>query len=605
MSHMSIIKILPDNLINQIAAGEVVERPASVVKELVDNSIDAGASSIVVEVKNGGKKLIRVTDDGQGMSREDAEKSLLRHATSKISKESDLWSVTTMGFRGEALASISSVSQMILRTKSSGTGGAGDGDGVAGTEIICDGGDVKTIQDCGMKDGTSIEINNLFFNTPAREKYLKKDATELARIISLLHGVALAHPEIAFKFVHNEKVQFDLSRILYDGDRSEVLKRRIGDILGKATVDAMLPVFYGGSDFKLGGFVGKPAIARSDRRHQYIFVNGRLIQHHLIAYKVGEAFGNLLMSGKKPVFVLNIEIDPGLIDVNVHPRKIEIRFEDESTILRTSYSAVKATLEKNDLVPTATEAGRYMSNGGGLSRRAGSWGGGVAEGRDVSDDVSDAIDFTKEFAAGPRAQGALDLGEESGSSLKAVTQVSNSYVVAQNKDGLVLVDQHAAHERVRYFELSDQFDSQKKNIQPLLMPEDLELALDERVILKENMEIFEGLGFEIEEGPGGGLVLYAVPAVLSREDISGVINGVLDDISKEKMPSNLQGRRESILHFMACRSAVKFGQKLSLDEMNALLEQMEEVDRPYTCPHGRPTMISLTFDELERMFGRK
>jgi len=582
---MSIIKILPDHLINRIAAGEVVERPSSVVKELVENSIDAGAREIVVEVKDGGKTLVRVSDSGCGMVREDAEKSILRHATSKIAEESDLWNIKTMGFRGEALASIASVSQMVLKTKT--------GAEVAGVEIVVDGGEVKTISDCGMKDGTVVEVNNLFFNTPARGNYLKKDSTELGHIISLLNTIALAHPEVAFKFISGGKLQMDLPGGV-EG------KRRIGDIFGKATADAMIPVFYGGSDFKLEGFIGKPVISRSDSRHQYIFVNGRPIQHHLIAYKVKEAFYSLLMEGKKPVFILNIGIDPSLIDVNVHPRKLEIRFEDESGILRNIYKAVDAALVGHNLAPKAyAEASRYMSDKFPDKDELKTFGAGLGE--------SSLSQFGFE-----RDQRSLDLSDagkgfdvDAEQSLKAVTQVSNSYVVAQNAEGLVLVDQHAAHERIRYFELLDQYSTQNKNVQPLLMPEELELTLDEVGTLKENMEILEKLGFEIEEGPGGALVLYAVPATLSSEDISEVIHGVLSDIGHEKKPSNLQGRKEMILHYMACRSAIKFGQRLSIDEMDSLLKQLDEIDRPYTCPHGRPTMIKLTFDELERMFGRK
>jgi DNA mismatch repair protein MutL len=587
---MSIIKILSDHLVNQIAAGEVVERPASVVKELVENSIDAGASEIIVEIEAGGKVLIRVSDNGHGMSRDDAEKSLLRHATSKIGEESDLWNINTMGFRGEALASIASVSQMILKTKSS---SASD---VVGTEIVIDGGEVKTIQDCGMKNGTVIEVNNLFFNTPARSNYLKKDSTEQNHIIAWLNTVSFAHPEIAFKFISNGKVVMDLPG-------GVELQRRLADVFGKSTSDAMLPVFYGGSEFKLEGFIGKPVISRSDSKHQYIFVNKRPISHYLIAFKVKDAFRSLLMEGKKPVFVLNIEIDPSLIDVNVHPRKLEIRFEDESTILKKVYSAVNAALESNDLSPKAyTEASNYMSNKfPDKDELSGFTGGGATGDAAFVGSGFSGFDLNR-----GRIQGSLDL-EENRRSLKAITQVSNSYIVAQNDDGLVLIDQHAAHERVRFFELLDQYESEsaRKNIQPLLVPQELELMMDEVGTLKDNMEVFVELGFEFEDAPDGELVLYAVPSVLSGEDVNDVMNGVLADISVEKAPSNLQGRKELILHYMSCRSAIKFGQKLSIDEMDGLLDSMEKIDRPYTCPHGRPTMIRLTFDELEKMFGRK
>ena len=582
---MSIIKILPDHLINQIAAGEVVERPSSVVKELVENSIDSGAREIVIEVKNGGRTLVRVSDNGCGMAREDAEKSILRHATSKIAEESDLWNIKTMGFRGEALASIASVSQMVLRTKTFSE--------VAGIEIVVDGGDVKTISDCGMKDGTVVEVNNLFFNTPARGNYLKKESTELNHIIVLLNAIALAHPEVAFKLISDEKMQMDLPG-------GVEMKRRIGDIFGKATADAMIDVFYGGSDFKLDGFVGKPVISRSDSRHQYIFVNGRAISHHLIAYKVKEAFHSLLMEGKKPVFILNISIDPSLIDVNVHPRKLEIRFEDESGILKNVYKAVDAALAMNNLAPMAyTEASRYMSDKFPSKDELGAFATDVGRA-----DLGGAGSFER-TQRGLEFKDSVDFGEVAEPSLRAVTQVSNSYIVAQNGEGLVLVDQHAAHERVRFFELLDQYGATDDGVQPLLMPEELELTLDEVGTLKENMDILEELGFEIEEGPGHTLSLYAVPSVLSSEDIVEVIHGVLGDIGHEKKLSNLQGRKEMILHYMACRSAVKFGQKLSIDEMDALLKRLDEIDRPYTCPHGRPTMIKLTFDELERMFGRK
>ncbi len=605
---MGKIKLLSETLINQIAAGEVVERPSSCVKELIENSIDAGANEIVIEIKNAGKDLIKITDNGCGMDREDAEMALLRHATSKIIAEKDLWNIATMGFRGEAIASIASVSKMILKTKTR--------DNNAGTEIVCEGGEIKTIQDCGMKDGTQIEVCDLFYNTPAREKYLRKDTTELTNIIATVNTIALAHPEISFRLINNDKIHFDLPK-------TDDIQRRIADIFGKATMDAMIPIFYGGSDFKINGFIGKPVIARGDSKHQYIFVNRRPIQHHLIAYKVKEAFHSMLMEGKKPVFIMNIEIDPSLIDVNVHPRKTEIRFEDESMVLRTVFGSVNTALDSHNLVPKAyTEASRYMSDKfpqdhAGSSYSGGNYGADFASsstenfGVDLPEKVGG--DFSGNFGGNfngdfsrliGREQSSLELGDEK-LGMKAVTQVANSYIIAQNNDGLVLVDQHAAHERIRYFELMDQFISQQKRIQPLLVSQDLELTFDEIEILKSNLEIFSGLGFEIEEGPSNTMTIYAVPAMLSSEDINDVVHGVLTDISKEKIPSNVQGKREAVIHYMACRSAIKFGQKLNLPEMDSLIEQMEKIDRPYTCPHGRPTMITLSFDELQRMFGRK
>lgn len=580
---MSIIKILSEKLVNQIAAGEVIERPASVVKELIENSIDAGASRVVVEVRDGGKTFVKVTDNGCGMTREDLEMSLQRHATSKISKEADLWKIGTMGFRGEALASISSVSRVVLRSKQV--------DDVGGAQIECNSGDVVSISDIGMSDGTVVEVYDLFFNIPARQKYLKKDSTELGHITSLLHSVALANPSVAFKLIHNEKVVFDLPGV------TDLLSR-VGDIFGKATSEAMIPVFYGGSEFQIDGFVGKPALSRSTSKHQYFFVNGRAIQHFLLANTIKSAFHSMLMENKKPVFIINIKIDPSLVDVNVHPRKLEVRFEDQQRMIRTMYSCVKATLEKANLAPLGfTESKRYMSDS-------------FPKGKVSSGSVRDAISFSKEFLA-ERDTGRIqqtsisDVAEdESDVAMKAISQVSDSYIVAQDSEGLVLIDQHAAHERVRYEQLMDQHENEKKSVQPLLVPLQIEFTGDEVSVIEENKEIFAGLGFEIEPFGGNTYVVNGVPAFLSSEDADGVVKGVLDDILNEKSPSRVQGF-EKVINYMACRSAIKFGQSLSLGEMQALIDDVSKLKRPYTCPHGRPTMVSLTLSELEKMFGRK
>ena len=578
---MSIIKVLSENLVNQIAAGEVVERPASVVKELVENSIDAGADKITIEVKDAGKTLIRISDNGKGMTKEDLKLAIQRHATSKIADESDLWKISTMGFRGEALASIASVSKMNIRSKME--------NDIAGNEIKIEASSVISENEIGMSQGTQIEVENLFYNTPARQNYLKKDSTELNHISSLLNTIALAKPGIAFKLIHNDKTVFDLPRVTD-------LISRISDIFGKSTADAMLPIFYGGSEFQLGGFIGKPLLSRSTTQHQYVFVNGRPIQHYLLANRIKAAYHSMLMEDKKPVFLLNIKIDPALIDVNVHPRKLEIRFEDQQTIVRIIYSAVKTALDKANLIPKGfTESRNYMSDSF-PKKEAKAFSFGIPK-----NTVPQAIDFTKNIMQG---RAPMNL-EENIPSIKSITQIANSYIVAEDESGLVLIDQHAAHERVRYEELMNQFENQEKSVQPLLVPQEMELSTDEINLINENKEIFEKLGFEIEEFGGKTFVINAVPTCLSGEDLDPVIKGVLDDIKNHKSPSNMQGRIEEILTYMSCRSAIKFGQTLSLEEMQALIDQMQELKRPFTCPHGRPTMISLTLSELEKMFGRK
>ena len=381
---------------------------------------------------------------------------------------------------------------------------------------------------------------------------------------------------------------------------------RISDIFGKATSDAMLPIFYGGSDFHIDGFVGKPLLSRSSNKHQYFFVNGRPIQHFALANSIKRAFHSMLMEGKKPVFMINIKIDPALIDVNVHPRKLEIRFEDQQRIIKIVYGCVKAALEKTSLIPKGvTESGRYMADGisvGGVTdnvkkHRTGN----SSFGSPGS--TQDAIDFSKNLLSGRDSQG-LD-SETVDESMIAVSQVSNSYIVAKNEDGLVLIDQHAAHERVRYEQLMDQFENQKKSIQPLLVPLNIEFSSDEMLLIKEHIEIFKNLGFSLNSISENSYTVSEVPGFLSNEDVDHVVKGVLDDILNHKAPSKFQGRTEEIITYMSCRSAIKFGQKLSLDEMQSLIKQLDQLKRPYTCPHGRPTMVSLTLGELEKMFGRK
>lgn len=589
---MSIIKILPENLVNQIAAGEVIERPASVVKELVENSLDAGATSILVEIKDSGKTLIKVSDNGKGMSKDDLQLAIQRHATSKISGEADLWKIQTLGFRGEALASISSVSKMTLKSKQE--------QEVSGAKLEINGGEILTLQEIGMNNGTIIEVYNLFFNTPARQKYLKQEATELGHISNLITTIALAHPEIAFKLIHNEKIVSDLPR-------STDLISRIADIFGKNTADATLDIFYGGQEFQIDGFIGKPVLSRSSSQHQYFFVNGRGIQHHLLANTIKNAYHSMLMENKKPIFFINIKIDPALIDVNVHPRKLEIRFEDQETLLRVVYGAVKKALEQATLIPKGfTESRNYMSDNF-PSEKMGNFKSATTSNYSYNGGgekpVQESLDFSR-YIIEARDQDDIQKLEEK-PVLRAITQVSNSYIVAENEEGLILIDQHAAHERVRYEQLMNQFENQEKSVQPLLVPQTLELTTQELLLVEQNMEVFENLGFEIEHFGGQTFVVRAVPSCLSSEAIDEIIKGVLDDVINSKNPSNLQGKTEEILTYMSCRSAIKFGQKLGLSEMQSLIMQMENLKRPYTCPHGRPTMISLTLSELERMFGRK
>lgn len=622
---MSIIKILSENLVNQIAAGEVIERPASVVKELVENSLDAGAKKVVVEIEEAGKKLIRIFDDGQGIAKDDLKLAIQRHATSKITQETDLWKINSLGFRGEALASICSVAKVKIASKYR--------DSEIGQEIRVEGGKVVSEEAVQMNVGTKIEIEDLFFNTPARKKYLKKDSTELRQITALFNHFALANPEISFVLKHNGKILHDLVEV-FD------LEARIQDIFGQNTAEAMLPIFYQGPEFKLSGFVGKPVISRSNSQHQYLFVNKRSIQHYLLSNRIKAAFHSMLMEHKKPFFILNIEIDPALIDVNVHPRKIEIRFEDEKSLISIVYHAVKNALDKAVLIPKGyTESQNYMRDSFprnnsiksvdlqkkmdfSMGKSGNLFGNSSAMFESKIPKIPENLQSFESFNE-RNQKGIIDsevyhegnegefANQDSRPQIQAIAQIARAYIVAQDQDGLVLVDQHAAHERVRFEELIDQFESQKKSVQRLLAPVEILLTHEEKTLLEENLEYFENLGFEISDFSEKSFAVYAVPSFFVKEDLEEVINGVLDDLKVGRLNdqsgevSKLQGHREEILTYMSCRSAIKFGQELSLEEMQVLINQMDSLKRPYTCPHGRPTMISLNFQELEKMFGRK
>lgn len=576
---MSIIKLLPENLINQIAAGEVVERPASVVKELVENSLDSGATAVTIDIKEGGEGFIKVGDNGCGISKEDLKLAVKKHATSKINAEGDLWGISTMGFRGEALSSIASVSKLTIKSKQKGE--------LAGNQIDYEEGEVTGTQEVGMSEGTRVEVYDLFYNTPARKKYLKNPGTEFSHISVYFNTIAMANPHIHFKL-------FTEGRIVSDFPKVSKLIDRIPYIFGDETANAMIPVFYGGSDVKIDGLIGKPFLSRTNSQHQYIFVNGRPIRHPLLANRIKDAYHSMLMEHKKPVFMLNISIDPALIDVNVHPRKLEIRFQNQENVIKAVYGCVKKALEKSNLsyhaydsfmkIPDSVEPTKIASAPSFASSQY-------------------AMDFSRQILKARERQ-SLEKLDGSMVLTKAISQVANSYIVAENEDGLILIDQHAGHERVRYEELMDQFENKEKSVQPLLVPQSQELTNEEIALVEEKKEIFEKLGFDMEGFGGNTFIVRAVPACLANEDIGEVIKGVLDDLMNDKPPTTMQGKIERMITYMACRSAIKFGQKLSIDEMQSLILQMEKLKRPYTCPHGRPTSVSITLGELEKMFKR-
>ncbi len=611
---MGQIQQLPENLINQIAAGEVVERPASVVKELLENALDAGAKKIIVEVNGGGDSFLRITDDGSGMDRADAVMAFEPHATSKISTTDDLFNIRTLGFRGEAIASIASVSYVTLQTKKRGE--------MEGTIVMAEGGKITKIQPVGVPEGTQIEIQNLFYNTPARKKYLKNDSTEYQHVMDTVTGIALTFHQVSFRVVHDGKLVFDLPAV-------EDEFTRIRSVFGKNIADDLIPVYYGHSQIQLKGYIGKPLIARSNRNFQYLFINHREVKSHVLGYAVKQSFTSLLPKEKYPVFFLYFEIDPQLVDVNVHPRKLEVRFRDEREIFSATTQACKKALETYVLAPNithdapenyyaerkaqplklhdATQAvnGEFAAGSGSaeaVSVAAVSGFAAVA-GAAPAETVQQEMEFTRDSDLPSPVPASPGRERKNLDPIIALAQLNNSYILCQQGSSLVLVDQHAAHERIRYTEIFAEFSQKSLTTQALVSPFQIELSPQEIGIFEEYREIFQKLGFEIEPFGGKTYAIHAVPSHLGQKDIQKAFTGLLDEFSEGKN-STIEEQSTRALTYLACRSAVKFGDPLAREEQAALIEKLQTMDQPYTCPHGRPTMIVMSADELKKRFGR-
>ena len=569
---MSIIKVLPKHLVNQIAAGEVIERPSSVVKELLENSIDADATSITLEIIGAGDELIKVTDNGKGMDKTDARLAFERHATSKIEIQDDLFNIHTLGFRGEALASIASVSIMNLKTKKK--------EKLLGTNVNVIAGAIETLEDYNFHNGTSIEIKKLFFNTPARKKYLKSLSTEYQSIVKIFQDIALINPDIHFKLVHDNK-------IVADYPKTDNLIERISSTLGKYTADNCIPIFYKSSEISINGFIGKPELARKGNKHQHLYVNGRAITHSLFNYALAESYHSLLMDGKKPFFIIDIKIAPHLIDVNVHPRKLEIRFVNQSQLFSILRKSTEKTLEKNILMPSLVIDNNFETNSQNPSAQT-------------------PAPFVYDYSRPAKVNKYSYKKEEAEAlSMIPIAQIAKSYILAENNEGLILIDQHAAHERVRFEELMNQFEASSQKKQQLLLPLTIEFSPLEYEIFKQHKETFARLGFEIEVFGKNTFIIHSVPSIVANQNIEEIVLNVISDLSENKQTRATKNPHEKVIEYMSCRSAIKFGKDLSIDEMAALIRQLDKLKRPYTCPHGRPSMIKLSFDELEKRFKRK
>lgn len=647
---MNRIRLLPETVANQIAAGEVVERPASVVKELVENALDAQARRIVVEIQAGGRSLIRVSDDGIGMSRDDALLSLERHATSKIRTTEDLLAIRTLGFRGEALPSIASVSRFTLTTRER------DADQPEGTRIEVAGGRILSVQAAGAAPGTVVEVRQLFFNVPARRKFLRSDETEAAHAQHVVLLAALAHPEVAFTFIRDGRAVWQLPAIPggeHPWRRLEALRERWRALYGTEeaflTVDCAWPVATEGlaepqeqpePDLRIWGLIGAPGVSRATRADQHLFVNRRPVESRVLNHALLEGYHTALMKGRYPVCCLFLELDPAAVDVNIHPAKREVKFQRETAVRRAVTVAVRQTLSTcgpRPLSPPSPPGPAAPAPGTAgpvapetdwpgmpvVARRVEPPGPGSAAAvpHPAGEHRTPPTPASTEPSATP--QGPASAGKPTGPThprapaadsnalslvdipLRYLGVLGRLYVLFESDRGLVLMDQHAAHERVLYEEMLDRLerDGQAPS-QKLLLPEALELPVRDAAFLREQLETLSRLGVSVSEFGSRSFLLDALPPFVRVKDPRQFLLDVLDELQAAGQELNTLRLGEPVVAKTVCRYAVKARDPLAEPEVLGLLDALRRCHMPYTCPHGRPTLIELSYRELERKFGR-
>jgi DNA mismatch repair protein MutL len=582
------IRLLPDTLVSQIAAGEVVERPASVVKELLENSLDAGARTITLALDAGGAKRIRITDDGGGVPREDLALALARHATSKIESLADLERVATLGFRGEALASIASVARVTVTSRTAGAEHA--------WRIAAEGGPPGAAEPAAHAAGSTVEVLDLYFNTPARRKFLKTEGTEFAHCAEAFARVALAHPEVAFPLRHNGRVSNHLP--------ATTAPARIAALLGAEfdrsarRLDAAVP------GLRVTGMLGDPAQARGTRDAQYVFVNGRFVRDKVVAHALREAYRDVLHGDRHAAYVVFVEIDPGAVDVNVHPAKTEVRFRDSRAVHQFVFHAAQRALA---LTAAAAPAPRATAEpvGERFVPRAPSFQGALGVAQPVAAYAALLEGGARGLAVARAPESpAADAAEMEQPLGFALAQLHGVYILAQNRQGLVLVDMHAAHERIVYEQLKRALDAHVPGTQQLLIPVTFEADALDAASVAEHADALRALGFEIGALSPTAVVVRGVPAAVAAGDVAAVARALLRDLREFGASRMLAERRDELLATMACHGAVRANRALSVAEMNALLRRMEETERAGQCNHGRPTWYQLTLADLDKLFLR-
>ncbi len=594
---MNRVRILSEQVANCIAAGEVVERPASVVKELVENSLDAEAKRVEVEIVRGGRKRVRVVDNGHGMGRDDALLALERHATSKIRDVEDIESILTLGFRGEALPSIAAVSRFLLRTR--------EEESMAGVEIRVNGGRLQDVRETGAPVGTFVEVRDLFFNLPARRKFLRSVATETGHVQQTVTMHALGHPGTAFRLVCDGRAALDLPP-------AADIRERIRGIYGASWIEEMIEVRREDPVVTVSGFIGKPSLTRANRSEQRFFVNGRPVDSRPLSFAVAEAYRTLVMKGRHAVVVLFLEIDPARVDVNIHPAKREVRFRDGMLVQRIVTDCLRAALSGSGISPRpAVVSGAPPPSSFSpppFAERRPDREPAAAAGADLYPPLPDAglapPPEEEERGVVP-AEESTETPITTSFGLRILGTVGDLYVVAESSEGLVLVDQHAAHERVLFDRLRRQLAGGSAPSQRLLLPQTVELDDRDAAFLRRHLETLRRFGIEIGEFGSRAFVIDALPPYLIDADLRQVLRDILDELMGGGGRISRVDLQEEDLARTVCRHAVKARDPLTGPELERLLEDLHATDLPYTCPHGRPTMILIRYEELEKKFGRR
>ena len=581
MKYMSKIRVMDEILANKIAAGEVVERCASVVKELVENSIDANSKEIKIELKEAGTSLIKVTDDGTGMDKEDAVVAFSRHATSKIMDESDLYNINTLGFRGEALASIASVSNVLLKTST----------GEVGTLVNIKGGKLIKVENTDARKGTVIEVSELFYNTPARLKHMKSLYTELASITDYVNKIALSHPEIRFTLINNNNV-------ILKTDGSGNLLKTISAIYGVDIARKMLEINGEDDDYSINGFISLPEINRAGRNHMVTLVNGRVVRNQELNKIINDSYHSYKPDNRYPIVVISIELDPSLVDVNIHPTKMDIKFSKLEELLELVKKTITSKLNRQTLIPEASitdfptleEVQEPI-----LKENI------IIENKPKYEEITLDFNVQEEPVIYEKKE---EKEEERLPLLYPVGLVHGTYIVCQNEIGMYLIDQHAAKERINYEMFKEKLTNPTKENIPMLLPLTIELSNNEYIVLKENFAFLENMGFEISEFGINSVIIKAHPTWLTKDFEDLQIRKILELVSSKEKDFDLAKFNDHLAATLACKASIKANTNLSINEMEALISDLRKCHNPFNCPHGRPTIITFTKYDLEKLFKR-